>query len=85
LHLCIFTPGQAKEVSINKKGWQNEKKPFTFTCLLKYLFSDLLGTGFLTRLATIPLFIIIFIAYITPKWPLLADKWFWVIDYEIIY
>jgi ferredoxin-NADP reductase len=28
-----FTPGQASEVSINKNGWQNEKRPFTFTCL----------------------------------------------------
>jgi len=28
-----FTPGQATEISINKNGWQNEKRPFTFTCL----------------------------------------------------
>ena len=28
-----FTPGQATEVSINKNGWQDEKRPFTFTCL----------------------------------------------------
>jgi len=28
-----FTSGQATEVSIKKKGWQNEKRPFTFTCL----------------------------------------------------
>ncbi len=28
-----FTPGQATEVSINKKGWEEQKKPFTFTCL----------------------------------------------------
>ena len=28
-----FTPGQATEVSINKSGWQEEKRPFTFTCL----------------------------------------------------
>jgi ferredoxin-NADP reductase len=28
-----FTPGQATEVAINKNGWQNEKRPFTFTCL----------------------------------------------------
>ncbi len=28
-----FIPGQATEVSINKNGWQNEKRPFTFTCL----------------------------------------------------
>lgn len=29
----IFTPGQATEITINKKDWQNEKRPFTFTCL----------------------------------------------------
>jgi ferredoxin-NADP reductase len=29
----LFTPGQATEVSINKFGWKDKKKPFTFTCL----------------------------------------------------
>lgn len=28
-----FTPGQATEISINKRGWQSEGRPFTFTCL----------------------------------------------------
>jgi ferredoxin-NADP reductase len=28
-----FEPGQATEVSINKEGWKNEKRPFTFTSL----------------------------------------------------
>ncbi|OFY52152.1 MAG: flavodoxin reductase [Bacteroidetes bacterium GWF2_41_31] len=28
-----FTPGQATEVAINKKGWEVEKRPFTFTSL----------------------------------------------------
>ena len=28
-----FTPGQAVEISINKEGWKNKKRPFTFTCL----------------------------------------------------
>jgi len=28
-----FTPGQATDVTINKIGWLNEKRPFTFTCL----------------------------------------------------
>ncbi len=28
-----FVPGQATEVSINKPGWEAEKRPFTFTCL----------------------------------------------------
>lgn len=28
-----FIPGQATELSINTDGWQDEKRPFTFTCL----------------------------------------------------
>ena len=28
-----FTPGQATEISINKNKWQEERRPFTFTCL----------------------------------------------------
>ena len=28
-----FVPGQATDVSINKPGWKDEKRPFTFTCL----------------------------------------------------
>lgn len=28
-----FKPGQAAELSINKKGWEKEKRPFTFTSL----------------------------------------------------
>lgn len=28
-----FIPGQATEVSVNKPGWEKEKRPFTFTCL----------------------------------------------------
>lgn len=32
-HEFNFTPGQATEVSINKEGWQNEGRPFTFTSL----------------------------------------------------
>lgn len=27
----VFQPGQATEVSIHKKGWETEKRPFTFT------------------------------------------------------
>lgn len=28
-----FEPGQATELSIDKDGWRDEKRPFTFTCL----------------------------------------------------
>jgi len=31
--LYTFSPGQATEVSINKSGWIEEKRPFTFTSL----------------------------------------------------
>lgn len=30
-----FIPGQATEIFIDKEGWQNEGRPFTFTCLPK--------------------------------------------------
>ena len=29
----VFNPGQATDVSINKKGWEKEIRPFTFTSL----------------------------------------------------
>ena len=29
----VFTPGQATEVAINKEGWEDKKRPFTFTSL----------------------------------------------------
>lgn len=28
-----FNAGQATEVSVNKPGWEEERRPFTFTCL----------------------------------------------------
>jgi len=29
----VFVPGQAADISINKEGWREEKRPFTFTSL----------------------------------------------------
>ena len=29
----VFTPGQATEISVNKPGWEDKKRPFTFTSL----------------------------------------------------
>ena len=31
-----FIPGQATEIAINRNGWQEEKRPFTFTSLPEY-------------------------------------------------
>jgi putative oxidoreductase len=38
--------------------------------------------GFLTRLASIPLFIIMMTAFVTTKWPLLTEKGFWSFAHE---
>ena len=38
--------------------------------------------GFLTRLASIPLFIIMMTAFVTTKWPMLTDKGFWSFAHE---
>jgi ferredoxin-NADP reductase len=35
-----FTPGQAADVSINKDGWREEKRPFTFTALNEWSFLE---------------------------------------------
>src|SRR3954463_16080464 len=36
-----FVPGQATEVSINKPGWEEEKRPFTFTSLNEWPWLEL--------------------------------------------
>jgi putative oxidoreductase len=38
--------------------------------------------GFLTRLASIPLMIIMMTAFVTTKWPMLAEKGFWSFAHE---
>jgi putative oxidoreductase len=38
--------------------------------------------GLLTRLASIPLFIIMLVAFVTTKWPLLIDKGVWIMIHE---
>jgi putative oxidoreductase len=38
--------------------------------------------GLLTRLASIPLFIVMITAFVTTKWPILIDKGFWAMAHE---
>lgn len=38
--------------------------------------------GLLTRLASIPLFIIMMTAFVTTKWPILIEKGFWAMAHE---
>lgn len=53
-----------------------------FTATFEIICSLMILTGFLTRIAAIPLFIIMVTAFISTKWPLLLDKGFWVMAHE---
>lgn len=53
-----------------------------FTATFEIICSLMILTGLLTRIAAIPLFIIMVNAFISTKWPLLIDKGFWVMAHE---
>lgn len=53
-----------------------------FTGTFEIICGSLILIGFLTRLASIPLFIIMMTAFVTTKWPILMDKGFWVMAHE---
>lgn len=56
--------------------WSNWTGSFEIGCGL------LLVLGLLTRLATIPLLIVMLVAFITTKWPELTGKGFWVFAHD---
>lgn len=53
-----------------------------FTASFEIICSTLVLLGCLTRLAAIPLFIIMMTAFVTTKWPILIDKGFWSMAHE---
>jgi putative oxidoreductase len=53
-----------------------------FTATFEIICGLMIITGLLTRIAAIPLFIIMVTAFISTKWPLLLDKGFWVMAHE---
>jgi putative oxidoreductase len=53
-----------------------------FTASFEIICGALVLFGLFTRLATIPLFIIMITAFITTKWPILIDKGFWAMAHE---
>jgi putative oxidoreductase len=53
-----------------------------FTATFEIICGLLLLLGLLTRMASIPLFIVMVIAFVTTKWPLLIDKGFWPFMHE---
>ena len=53
-----------------------------FTGTFEIICGALILLGLLVRLATIPPFIIMLVAFITTKWPILMDKGFWTFAHE---
>jgi putative oxidoreductase len=53
-----------------------------FTGTFEIICGSLIVVGFLTRLAAIPLIIVMITAFITTKWPILVGKGFWVMAHE---
>ena len=53
-----------------------------FTGTFEIICGSFILLGSLTRLASIPLFIIMMTAFAATKWPLLMDKGFWVMAHE---
>jgi putative oxidoreductase len=53
-----------------------------FTGIFEIVCGSAVLLGFLTRIASIPLLIIMITAFFTTKWPLLLSKGFWVFAHE---
>ena len=53
-----------------------------FTGACEMLCGILIVLGLFIRLATIPPFIVMIVAFVTTKWPMLIDKGFWVFAHE---
>lgn len=68
----ILGSGRFSKLGINPPYfWAN------FTGAFEVLCSVLIIIGFFTRLAVIPLLVIMVVAFITTKWPELCDKGLW--------
>ena len=53
-----------------------------FTGTFEIICGALVLLGLLTRIASIPLFTVMVVAFITTKWPILVEKGFWAMAHE---
>lgn len=73
----LLGPGRFLKIGFSHPGFWAY-----FTGTFEILCGTLVLVGFLTRLASIPLFIIMMTAFVTTKWPILIDKGFWAMAHE---
>jgi len=65
-----------------KIGFSNPDFWAYFTGTFEIICGTLIVLGILVRLASIPPFIIMMVAFVTTKWPILMDKGFWPFTHE---
>jgi putative oxidoreductase len=76
------TPDAVGAGRFAKIGFSNPSFWAYFTGAFEVICGILILVGFVTRLAAIPLLIIMIIAFITTKVPILVDKGFWPFAHE---
>lgn len=53
-----------------------------FTATFEIICGLLILIGFLTRIAAVPLIVVMLTAFVTTKWPILVNKGFWALAHE---
>src|SRR5437867_515062 len=77
-----FTPDATGAGRFAKIGFRHPSFWAYFTGSFEIICGSLVLIGFLTRIAAIPLLIIMVVAFITTKVPILMDKGFWSFAHE---
>ena len=73
----LLGPGRFEKI-----GFTNPAFWAYFTATFEIVCSSMILLGLLTRIASIPLLIIMATAFVTTKWPILVTKGFWVMAHE---
>jgi uncharacterized membrane protein YphA (DoxX/SURF4 family) len=73
----LLGPGRFEKIGFSDPAfWAYFTGTFEIICSICIL------TGFLVRIAAVPLLIVMITAFVTTKWPLLVNKGFWVFAHE---
>ena len=74
---AVLGPGRFLQIGFSHPAfWAYFTGTFEIVCSIMVLL------GLLTRLASIPLLIVMLTAFITTKWPILTEKGFWAMAHE---
>lgn len=78
----FIRPGEVGAGRFTKIGFSNPEFWAQFTASFEIVCGGMILAGFLTRLAAVPLLIIMAVAFVTTKYPILIEKGFWSMAHE---